>query len=176
MTWTAVGILGMSTCAVWELGLFTMLGVVTATTLALMLLTAFGIVGELIPLFLVVIFGVPLAGGVHPVQALASFFRFLHAWIPLRYLTDGTRALIFLNGANVGLTRAVLVLAATPWGHRDRGSTGPSDRTANCSGAPDPAGHPESRPPRPLRRGPTSNPSWRAIPCQGIVSACSDTR
>lgn len=110
VTWMAVGILGMSAGPVWQLGLFAVLGVAMSSTITLTLLAAFGIMGELIALFFAVIFGVPSAGGVYPVQALPGFFRFLHAWVPLRYLTDGSRALIFFNGANVGLTRAVLVL------------------------------------------------------------------
>jgi len=108
----ATGILGMSSGPVWKLGLFAVLSVTTSATITLALLTAFGIAGELLALFLAVILGVPSAGGVYPIQALPGFFRFLHAWTPLRYLTDGSRALIFFNGANVGLTRAVLVLGA----------------------------------------------------------------
>ncbi|MGI8797093.1 MAG: YhgE/Pip domain-containing protein [Acidimicrobiia bacterium] len=109
-TWMAIGILGMSAGSAWKVGLFAMLGVTTSATITLTLLTAFGVAGELLAFFFAVVFGVPSAGGVYPVQALPSFFRFLHAWMPLRYLTDGSRALIYFNGADLGLTRAVVVL------------------------------------------------------------------
>ncbi|MGQ0803263.1 MAG: YhgE/Pip domain-containing protein [Actinomycetota bacterium] len=111
ITWMAIGILGMSAGAAWKVGLFAMLGVTMSAMITLTLLTTFGIAGEMLAFFFAVIFGVPSAGGVYPVQALPTFFRFLHAWMPLRYLTDGARALIYFNGADLGLTRAVFVLA-----------------------------------------------------------------
>lgn len=112
VTWMAVGILGMEVESVWQLGFFAMLAVAMSAMATTTLLSLFGIVGELLALFLVVIFGVPSAGGVYPVQALPAFFRFLHGWVPLRFVTDGARALIFFGGADVGLGRAVELLAA----------------------------------------------------------------
>lgn len=112
VTAMAIGILGMSAGSTWKVGLFAVLGVTMSAMITLTLLTAFGIPGELFAFFFAVIFGVPSAGGVYPVQALPTFFRFLHAWMPLRYLTDGSRALIYFNGADLGLTRAVVVLSA----------------------------------------------------------------
>ena len=111
VTWMAVGILGMEVGSVWQLDLFAMLSIAMGAMATLTLLSAFGIAGELVALFFVVIFGVPSAGGVYPVQALPAFFRFLNGWLPLRFVTDGARALIFFDGRNVGLDRAVAVLS-----------------------------------------------------------------
>ena len=112
VTWMAAGVLGMQVANVWALGGFATLAVTMSSMITLTLLTAFGVAGELLAVFFTTIFGVPSAGGVYPVQALPPFFQFLHGWLPLRYITDGTRALIFFNGTDVGLGRAVWVLAA----------------------------------------------------------------
>ena len=112
VTWMAVGVLGMQVANVWALGGFATLAVTMSSMITLTLLTAFGVAGELLAVFFATIFGVPSAGGVYPPQALPPFFQFLHAWLPLRYITAGTRALIFFNGTDVGLGRAVWVLAA----------------------------------------------------------------
>jgi YhgE/Pip-like protein len=111
ITWMAVGLLGMQVANVWALGTFATLAVTMSSMITLTLLIAFGIAGELLAVFFTTIFGVPSAGGVYPPQALPPFFRFLHGWLPLRYVTDGARALIFFNGADVGLRRAAWVLA-----------------------------------------------------------------
>lgn len=111
VTWMAVGVLGMQVANVWALGAFATLAVTMSSMITLTLVIAFGVAGELLAVFFTTIFGVPSAGGVYPPQALPPFFQFLHAWLPLRYVTDGTRALIFFNGADVGLGRAVWVLA-----------------------------------------------------------------
>jgi YhgE/Pip-like protein len=105
-----VGILGMPTGSAVGLAAFAALAVITSATITLALLIAFGIMGELLAVFFTTIFGVPSAGGVYPVQALPPFFRFLHAWLPLRYVTDGARALVYFDGADLGLGRAILVL------------------------------------------------------------------
>lgn len=110
VTWMGVGVLGMQVANVWALGAFATLAVTMSSMITLALLIAFGVAGELLAVFFTTIFGVPSAGGVYPLQAMPGFFRFLHAWLPLRYVTDGTRALIFFNGADVGLARAVWVL------------------------------------------------------------------
>jgi uncharacterized phage infection (PIP) family protein YhgE len=111
VTWMAVGILGMEVGSIWKIGLFASLSIAMGAMATLTLLCAFGIAGELLALFFVVIFGVPSAGGVYPVQALPAFFRFLNGWLPLRYVTDGARALIFFQARDVGLVHAVEVLS-----------------------------------------------------------------
>ena len=44
---------------------------------------------------------------------LPGFFRFLAEWLPLRYMTDGARSLVFFGGRlGAGLGTALWVLAA----------------------------------------------------------------
>jgi uncharacterized phage infection (PIP) family protein YhgE len=88
IAWMTVGLLGMQVANVWALGAFATLAVTMCSMITLTLLIAFGIAGELLAVFFTTIFGGPSAGGVYRPQALPPFFRFLHAWLPLRYVTD----------------------------------------------------------------------------------------
>lgn len=110
-TWMAVGILGMDASSGWGLALFATLGVGATALLTLFFLTAFGEAGLIPGVLFTTIFGVPSAGGVYPPEMLPGFFQFLSSWLPLRYMTDGTRALLFFDGRlEVGLGRALWVL------------------------------------------------------------------
>jgi hypothetical protein len=52
---------------------------------------------------------------VYPWEALPAFFRLLGEVLPLRYLTDGMRALFFFDGlADAGLRRGII--AVSIWG------------------------------------------------------------
>jgi len=111
-TWMAVGVLGMEVGDVWKLGAFSTLAMAAMATVTLLLYTAFDVGGSLVAVFFTTIFGVPSAGGVYPAEALPAFFRFLGSFLPLRYITDGTRALIYFDGAAAGLGRSLAVLGA----------------------------------------------------------------
>lgn len=90
-----------------------MLGVLVTANLVLFFLTAFDEAGLIPAVLFTTIFGVPSAGGVYPFEMLPGFFRFLAAWLPLRYMTDGTRSLQFFDGrTEVGLGAALGVLGA----------------------------------------------------------------
>jgi YhgE/Pip-like protein len=111
-TWMAVGILGMDAPNALTLGLFAVLGVASTAIVTLLFLTAFGTAGLILGVLFTTIFGVPSAGGVYPLEMVPPFFRFLSTWLPLRYMTDGTRSLLFFDGrGNAGLTTAIWVLA-----------------------------------------------------------------
>ena len=113
ITWMAVGILGMDAAKVLELGLFAILGIAATGYITLFLLTAFGTAGLVLGVLFTTIFGVPSAGGVYPLEMIPGLFRFLSLWLPLRYMTDGARALIFFEGrGGAGLNPAILVLVA----------------------------------------------------------------
>jgi hypothetical protein len=59
------------------------------------------------------IFGVPSAGGVCPLAMVPGFFRVLGDWLPLRYLADGARSIVFYNRRlDAGLGTAIFALAA----------------------------------------------------------------
>lgn len=112
-TWMAVGILGMDAPNAFTLGLFAVLGVAAIATVTLLFITAFGTAGLVLGVLFTTIFGVPSAGGVYPLEMAPPFFRILATWLPLRYMTDGARALLFFEGrGDAGLTAAIWVLVA----------------------------------------------------------------
>lgn len=109
----AVVVLGMTATNRVELALFAVLGVAAAAMVTLAFLVPFGLAGSLVGVLFVTIFGVPASGGPYPIEMLPGFFRFLAAWLPLRYLTDGARSLVFLDGRlDAGLGTAIAVLLA----------------------------------------------------------------
>ncbi|MBI2765914.1 MAG: DUF3533 domain-containing protein [Chloroflexi bacterium] len=111
VTVAAVPILGMDTPNAWSLGGFAVASVLTTSLITLLLITALGTPGILAGVLFTTIFGVPSAGGVYPPEMLPGFFQFLGTWLPLRYMTDGARALMFFDGrGSAGLTLALEVL------------------------------------------------------------------
>jgi YhgE/Pip-like protein len=105
--WMSVGILGAQSDHPKQAVLFAMTGVLAMSLLSLAFLTAFGLVGDLIALLVMTIFGVPSARGVYPFEALPGFFRSLGELLPLRWLTDGLRSLFYFAGrADAGLRGA----------------------------------------------------------------------
>jgi len=113
MTVMAVDVLGMQTSSWFKTFLFAWLGVAAIASITLVFLTAFGLIGELLAVIFITIFGVPSALGVFPEYALPGFFRFTASWHPMRYESDGARAIQFFNArGSAGLTTAVIVLFA----------------------------------------------------------------
>src|SRR3546814_19075456 len=82
----------------WLLAGFAVLGAAATAALTLALYTAFDLAGSVLAVLVLVIYGVPASAGVYPVEALPAFFRFLHSWLPLRYLSEGVRSLAFGGG------------------------------------------------------------------------------
>ena len=113
VTVTAVALwpLDMNVVRPWPLASFAVLGAAAMAAVTLAFYTAFDLAGSVLAALFLVIYGVPSSGGVYPVEALPGFFRFLHAWLPLRYLTDGVRSLTFGGGPPGAVGRAVAVLA-----------------------------------------------------------------
>jgi uncharacterized phage infection (PIP) family protein YhgE len=109
----AVNVLGMDTSSWVKTFLFAWLGIAAIAAITLVFLTAFGILGELVAVIFITIFGVPSALGVFPSYAVPAFFKFTSSWHPMRYATDGARAIIFYGArGGAGLSAAVAVLAA----------------------------------------------------------------
>lgn len=114
-SWLAIGLLHMHAPAPWQITLFATLGVLVTALLTLLLLTAFGTVGLLFGVLFTTILGVPSSGGVFPLTMVPGFYKVLATFIPMRYLTDGLRSLMFFDGRGAaGLTTALWVLIA--WG------------------------------------------------------------
>jgi hypothetical protein len=109
----AVNVLGMDTSSWTSTFLFAWLGIAAIAAITLVFLVAFGIIGELVAIIFITIFGVPSALGVFPQYALPPFFRFTSSWHPMRFETDGVRAIVFFGGRGAaGLTDAIWVLVA----------------------------------------------------------------
>ncbi len=105
--WMSVGVLGAQSDHPKQAVLFAALGVLAMSMLSLAFLTAFGLVGDLIALLVLTIFGVPSARAVYPSEALPGFFRALGEVLPMRWLTDGLRSMFYFSGrADAGLRGA----------------------------------------------------------------------
>jgi YhgE/Pip-like protein len=109
--WMSVGVVGAQSDHPKQAVLFAVVGVLAMSLLSLAFLTAFGLLGDLIALLVMTIFGVPSARGVYPSEALPGFFRALGEILPLRWLTDGLRSLFYFSGrADAGLRGAWLAV------------------------------------------------------------------
>jgi YhgE/Pip-like protein len=110
-SWIAIGLLGMHAPNPWRTALAAMLGVLAIALLTLVLLSLFGTVGLLIGVLVTTILGVPSAGGVFPLDMVPDVYRWLGDVLPMRYMTDALRSLIFFDGrGDAGLTTGVWVL------------------------------------------------------------------
>jgi YhgE/Pip-like protein len=111
VVWMAVGLLGAESDHPKQAALFAIAGVLAMSLLTLAFLTAFGLVGDLLAVVVIVVFGVPSARGVYPSEALPAFFVALGRFLPLRWLTDGMRSMFFFAGrADAGLRGAWIAI------------------------------------------------------------------
>ena len=99
-SWVAFGILGVeheaSTAQVY---LFLALATTAAASVTMLLAVAFGAVGIGISAVLNVILGLVSSGGLAPLEALPPFYQAYADWLPLRYVIDGLRSLLFYGGS-----------------------------------------------------------------------------
>jgi len=112
-TWLAHVVLGLPVANDWALFGVATLGALAIGALTLMLIAALGTPGILIALLFTTILGVPSAGGVFPNEMLPKIYQALGTVLPVRYLTDALRSLVFFDGRwDAGLAAGVGVLAA----------------------------------------------------------------
>ncbi|MBN9390890.1 MAG: DUF3533 domain-containing protein [Chloroflexi bacterium] len=111
-TWVAVGLLGMDAPDWVSLSLFAVFSMLTINFLALFFQTVFGYhLSLVIGLFFFTILGVPASGGPYSLEMVPGLWQFLHLWLPAGHITEGMRALLFMNGnLESGLGLALLVL------------------------------------------------------------------
>lgn len=155
-TWVAVGPLGMSADRGFRLALFASLAVVAITAVVLAFQTAFGQVGLVLAVMVAVIYAVPASGGVYPPERVPALFRGLR-WLPLRYVVDGARALMFFDGRRAaGLGTAVWALSAYALGATAAGwlAAAAIDRQATARDA-----QTTAHPPIPAAHHPHGEPS-----------------
>lgn len=109
--WMAISVLGAYADQPWIAVLVCMLGIVAIAHFTLLCVTAFGVIGEILVVLITTIFGVPSSRGVYPAEALPWFFDFLGTFLPMRYLTDALRSVLFFDGrGDAGLNTAIIVL------------------------------------------------------------------
>ncbi|HEX6710005.1 MAG TPA: ABC transporter permease [Rubrobacter sp.] len=98
--WVAFGLLGVeheaSTMQVYLFLLFALAGAVSVTMLFAL---TFGPAGIGISAVLNVILGLVSSGGAAPLEALPPFYQAYADWLPLRYVIDGLRSLLFYDGS-----------------------------------------------------------------------------
>jgi hypothetical protein len=98
--WVAFGLLGVeheaSTAQVY---LFVALATAAAASVTMLFAVVFGAAGIGISAVLNVILGLVSSGGLAPVDALPPFYQAYADWLPLRYVIDGLRSLLFYDGS-----------------------------------------------------------------------------
>ncbi|GAA2336845.1 YhgE/Pip domain-containing protein [Saccharopolyspora halophila] len=92
----------------WTVGLIS-LAAVTFTAIDHFLRTAFGTIGDLASLVLLVL-QLTAAGGLYPMETSPAFFQAIHPFLPMTYLIDGLRVTIS-GGLTTHLLRDTAVLA-----------------------------------------------------------------
>ena len=96
----AFGVVGVeheaSTTQVYLFLAFATAGVLTVTML---LAAALGPAGIGVSAVLGVILGLVSSGGLAPLEALPGFYQAYADWLPLRYVVDGLRSLLFYDGS-----------------------------------------------------------------------------
>jgi YhgE/Pip-like protein len=98
--WVAFSLLGVeheaSTAQVFP---FIALATTAAASVTMLLAVAFGAAGIGISAVLNVILGLVSSGGLAPLEALPPFYQAYADWLPLRYVIDGLRSLLFYDGS-----------------------------------------------------------------------------
>lgn len=98
--WVAFGLLGVeheaSTAQVY---LFLTLAAAAVVSVTMLFAVAFGATGIGISAVLNVILGLVSSGGLAPLEALPPFYQAYADWLPLRYVIDGLRSLLFYDGS-----------------------------------------------------------------------------
>jgi len=98
--WVAFGHFGVeheaSTAQVY---LFLTLAMTAAVSITMLFAVVFGAAGIGISAVLNVILGLVSSGGLAPLEALPPFYQTYADWLPLRYVIDGLRSLLFYDGS-----------------------------------------------------------------------------
>jgi ABC-type multidrug transport system permease subunit len=107
----AVGGFGMYAPNFGLLWLLLTLTALMATTGTLALLAAFGSMGQLLAMFLILYLSLTSSGGTVPTQALPAFYRVVGQVEPLRQTLGGAKDILYFGAQwHAGLSHAVLVL------------------------------------------------------------------
>ncbi|MBA2534744.1 MAG: DUF3533 domain-containing protein [Rubrobacter sp.] len=98
--WVAFGFLGVEhEASTTQAYLFLALAMWAAVSVTMLFAVAFGPAGIGISAVLTVILGLVSSGGNAPLEALPGFYQAYADWLPLRYVIDGLRSLLFYDGS-----------------------------------------------------------------------------
>ena len=97
--WVAFGVLGVEhDASATQVYLFLALAMWAAVSVTMLFAVVFGPAGIAVSAVLNVIMGLVSSGGSAPLEALPPFYQAYADWLPLRYLIDGLRSLLFYDG------------------------------------------------------------------------------
>lgn len=98
--WVAFGLLGVEhEASTTQAYLFLALAMWAAVSVTMLFAVAFGPAGIGISAVLNVILGLVASGGNAPLEALPPFYQDYANWLPLRYVIDGLRSMLFYDGS-----------------------------------------------------------------------------
>jgi hypothetical protein len=98
--WVAFGLLGVEhEASTMQVYLFLALALAAAVSVTMLFAVMFGPAGIGISAVLNVILGLVSSGGAAPLEALPPFYQAYADWLPLRYVIDGLRSLLFYDGS-----------------------------------------------------------------------------
>ncbi len=98
--WVAFGLVGVEhEASTTQVYLFLTLAIAAALAVTMLLTAALGPAGIGVSAVLNVILGLVSSGGLAPLEALPPFYQAYADWLPLRYIMDGLRSLLFYDGS-----------------------------------------------------------------------------
>ena len=105
--------LGMHAPHLFLLWLLMTLAALMIAAATLSLLAAFGSIGQLLAMILLIYLSLASSGGTVPIQALPGVFNVVGHVEPLRQVLMGTRSILYFDARGAaGLTHALVVIAA----------------------------------------------------------------
>jgi YhgE/Pip-like protein len=109
----AIGAFGMYAPNIGVLWLLLALAAVTVSFGTLALLAAFGSMGQLLAMVIIIYLSLASSGGTIPIQALPGFFKAVGQVEPLRQLLGGSRDILYFGDRwHAGVAHALLVFGA----------------------------------------------------------------
>lgn len=98
--WVAFGLFGVEHDAeVAQVWAFLALAIAATFAAAMLLVTLLGPAGIGVAAVLTILLGLVSSGGNAPLEALPGFYRAYADWLPVRYVIDGLRSLLFYDGS-----------------------------------------------------------------------------
>jgi hypothetical protein len=98
--WVAFSVVGVEhEASTTQVYLFLAFAIAAILTVTLLLAAAMGPAGIGVSAILGVILGLVSSGGLAPLEALPPFYQAYADWLPLRYVIDGLRSLLFYDGS-----------------------------------------------------------------------------